>query len=177
MKDLTKKVELLANIAIIAVAALLAFVLVSRYLLPSEQKAGVAEATQIKAGTKLSLPGVDWGQSDRTLMLVLSTTCHFCSESTPFYQRLAQEKSKHGGARLIAVLPQTVEEGQKYLADHGVTVDEVKQAGPDAVYMKGTPTLILVDGEGSVVDSWVGKLPAEKEAEVLSRTLGERAGI
>ena len=177
MKDLTKKVEILANLAIIIVAALLAFVLVSRYLLPSEQKAGVAEATLVKAGTKLSLPGVDWGQSDRTLLLVLSTTCHYCSESTPFYQRLAQERSKHGGVRLIAVLPQSVEEAQKYLADHGITVDQVRQSIPGAPYAKGTPTLILVDDKGSVVDLWVGKLPAEKEAEVLSRTLGERAGI
>src|ERR1051325_2154425 len=114
MKDFTKKIELLANLAIVIVAALLALVLVSRYLLPSEQKAAVAETPQVKAGMKLSLPGVDWGQSDRTLLLVLSTTCHFCSESTPFYQRLAQEKSKHGDVRLIAVLPQSVDAAQKY---------------------------------------------------------------
>lgn len=177
MKDLTKKVELLANLAIIVVAALLAFVLVSRYLLPSEQKAGGAEAAQVKAGMKLSLPGVDWGQSNRTLLLVLSTTCHFCSESAPFYQRLAQEKSKHGDVRLVAVLPQGIEEAQKYLADHGIAVDQVRQSIPGAPYAKGTPTLILVDSTGSVVASWVGKLPAEKEAEVLSRILGERAGI
>jgi thioredoxin-related protein len=176
MKDFPKKVELLANLAIIVVAALLAVVLVSRYLLPSRQQADVAEAKQVRAGTKLSLPGADWGHSDRTLLLVLSTTCRYCTESAPFYQRLAQEKSKRGGVRLMAVLPQSADVAQQYLADHGITVDQVKQAAPGAAYAKGTPTLILVDNTGSVVGSWVGKLPPEKEAEVLSHVLGERAG-
>ena len=166
MNNLTKRLEQLANVAIIVVALLLGGVLVKRYLLPQ------AESTQAQAriqpGTKLSVPGVEWGKNERTLLLVLSTSCHFCTESSPFYQRLAQEKAKKGGVGLVAVLPQSVGESQKYLNDLGVSVDDIKQAGPDAVPVRGTPTLIIADRTGAVIESWVGKLPAEKEVEVLN---------
>lgn len=167
MNNLTKRVELLANIAIIVVAVLLGGVLVKRYLLP--QATSPQTQARIQPGTKLSVPGIEWGKNERTLLLVLSTTCHFCTESAPFYQRLAQEKAKKGGVGLVAVLPQSVGDSQKYLQNLGVSVDDIKQAGLDAVHVRGTPTLILADRTGAVVESWVGKLPAEAEVEVLNR--------
>jgi len=178
MTNVTKKIEVAANVAIIVVALLLGVVLVRQYLLPgrtAQLQAALAKGPE--PGTKLSLPGVDWGRSRQTLVMVLSTNCHFCTESAPFYQKLAREKAGRDDVRLIAVLPQSVEESQKYLGEHGVSVGEVRQAPPDAVGARGTPTLIIVDGTGSVVESWVGKIPAEKEAEVLGRILGDRAGV
>ena len=176
MSNLHKRIELLSNLAIIVVAILLGVVLVNRYLLPASPKPEAVEGAQLKPGMKLSLPGVDWGGSSKTLLLVLSTNCHFCTESAPFYQRLAQEKAKHGDVSLIAVMPQSVSEAQKYLSDHGVAVDQISQAAPSVAYARGTPTLIMVDKTGSVVESWVGKLPPEKEVEVLNRFLIERSG-
>jgi thiol-disulfide isomerase/thioredoxin len=176
MSNLHKKIELLSNLGIIVVAILLGVVLVNRYLLPSSPKSETVESAQIKPGMKLSLPGVDWGRSSKTLLLVLSTNCHFCTESAPFYQRLAQEKAKHEDISLIAIMPQSVSEAQKYLNDHGISVDQIRQAAPGAAYARGTPTLIMVDKTGSVVESWVGKLPPEKEVEVSNRFLGERSG-
>ena len=167
MNNLTKRLEQLANVAIIVVALLLGGVLVKQYLLPPAETPQ-AQA-RLKPGTKLSVPGVEWGKNERTLLLVLSTSCHFCTESSPFYQRLAQEKARKGGVGLVAVMPQSVDESQKYLNDHGVSVDDIKQASLDTVQARGTPTLILADRTGTVVESWVGKLPAEKEAEVLKR--------
>lgn len=174
MNNLTKRIELLANIAIIVVAVLLGGALVRRYLWPQAEPPQ-AQA-RIQPGTKLSVPGVEWEKNNRTLLLILSTTCRFCTENSPFYQRLAREKAKQGGVSLIAVLPQSVGDSQKYLNDLGVTVDDVKQAGLDAVQVRGTPTLILADRTGAVVESWVGKLPAEAEREVLDRFLGGRPG-
>lgn len=171
-----KRVELLANVAILVVAVLLGVVLVSRYLLPASSRPAGGESTRIKPGTKLSLPGVDWGKGDRTLLLVLSTSCRFCTDSAPFYRRLAQEKAGNGGVSLLAVLPQSVGDSQKYLNDLGVAVDDIRQASLEDAQVRATPTLIIADRTGSVIESWVGKLPAEKEEEVLSRFLGERAG-
>ena len=166
MNNPTKRLEQLANVAIIIVALLLGGVLVKRYLLPqAESPQAIA---RIQPGTKLSVPGLEWGKNERTLLLVLSTSCHFCTESSPFYQRLAQEKVKKGGVGLVAVLPQSVDESQKYLNGLGVAVDDIKQASPDAFQVRGTPTLIMADRTGAVVESWVGKLPAEKEVEVLN---------
>lgn len=166
MNNLTKRIELLVNVVIIIVAVLIGGVLVNRYLLP--QAPSPEAQARIQPGTKLSVPGVEWGKNERTLLLVLSTSCRFCTESSPFYQRLAQEKTEKGGVGLVAVLPQSVVESQKYLNGLGVSVDDIKQAGLDAVQVWGTPTLIMADRTGAVVESWVGKLPAEKEVELLN---------
>jgi hypothetical protein len=171
MNSLSKKLEVLANVAVLVVAILIATVLVKQFLLPRPAGSGPAANARIQPGMKLSLPGADWSRSDKTLVMVLSTQCHFCTDSAPFYQRLAQEQSRRGGARLVAVMPQSVGEAQKYLGDHGVTVDEVLQATPDVLGASGTPTLIMLDSAGSVVDAWVGKLPPEKESEVIDRLL------
>jgi len=176
MNNIHKKVELLSNIAIIVVAILLGGVLVNRYFRPASPTAEAAKDVGIKPGTKLSVPGMALDKADRTLMLVLSTNCRYCSESAAFYQKLTQEKGARQDVRLVAVLPQPVSESQKYLSEHGITVDEIGQAAPANVQVKGTPTLIMVDRTGSAIESWVGKLPQEKEVEVLNRfLLGERA--
>src|SRR6185503_8682986 len=103
MRNWHKRIELLSNIGIIVVAILLGIVLVNRYLLPPSPKPEAVEGGLIKPGTKLALPNVDWGKSDRTLLLMLSTNCRFCTESAPFYQRLALEKAKHRRGNILAV--------------------------------------------------------------------------
>lgn len=171
-----KKIELLANVAIIVVALLLAAVLVKRNLTPSPQPPPPPPTANIRPGTKIQLPDIDWGASEHTLLLALSDKCHFCSESAEFYQRLSREKAQADSPRLIAVLPQEVSRGQAYLANLGVAVDDVKQSALSALGVSGTPTLILVDSAGVVKESWVGKLRPEREAEVLRHLLVARAG-
>lgn len=179
MSNSHKKVELLgnlANVAIIIVAILLVAVLVNIGLSPTPPKSVAVDSPQIKPGAKLSLADMDWTKSGQTLLLILSTNCRYCAESAPFYQRLAQQKAGRNNIRLVAVLPQSIGEGQKYLSDHSISVDEVRQSPPLAAYANATPALVLIDRTGSVVESWVGKLPPQKEAEVLDRFLSEQAG-
>ena len=166
-----KKIELVANVAIIIAAVLLVALAANRFFFsPGSGPADQAAAGQsIKVGDRVPLPDFNWAQSERTLLLVLSTNCRFCTESAPFYQRLAQEKTRRGGTRLVAVLPQDAAESRKYLSDHGVSVDEIRRASPGEVQVRGTPTLILADHTGAVITSWIGKLPPDKEVEVLSR--------
>ena len=165
MSDLTRKFEVGANVAIILVAILLCAVVVKKFFVASSPP----RPTEISAGTKVSLPGVDWGGSRRTLVMVLQKGCHFCSESAPFYQRLVRETSGQTGLRLVAVLPQGPDEAKEYLSGLNVPVQDVRQAPPGSLGVSGTPTLLLVDHTGAVSDVWVGKLSPDKESEVLSR--------
>lgn len=172
-----KKTELIANIAIIVVALLLGAVLVKRYLLKGDETAAPARTVdpRIPAGTKAALTGVDWAKNGQTLLLVLSRDCHFCTESAPFYQRLTKETAGRADVHLVAVFPQAVEEGRKYLDNLGVAVNEIMQAAPSSSGAGGTPTLILVDANGVVKNSWVGKLSAPEESEILNQ-LGAKKG-
>jgi hypothetical protein len=171
MTSLTKKIEVGANIAIIVVASLLSVFLVRKYFLPSQTQATQARTqapVTIPAGTKIPMTGVDWSKNGKTLLLVLQKGCHFCSESAPFYQRLVRETSEHSGVQLIAALPQDVNEGKQYLNDLGVQVNEVKQASLSSLGIMGTPTILLVDKNGVITDSWIGKLAPDGESSVLS---------
>lgn len=176
MRDIAKKLEVGAHIAIIVVAILVCVVLVKNYLLPRnepQQPNAPTPQQQVATGTQISLPDVDWSKNKRTLVAVLSTSCRFCTESASLYQQIATERSKRDDVKTIALFPQTVADAQQYLSRLGVTVDEIKQVEPSAVRARGTPTLILVDNTGTVKKVWIGKLPPEKEAEVLTELRGD----
>lgn len=177
LMSVSRKIELIANVAIIAVACLLAIVLVKNYLFTGgrvnepantgqSENQPVRSENQIGKGTHLSSLDIDWKQSEQTLVLVISISCHFCTDSAPFYQALVKSKKN---ARVVAVLPQPVEEGRSYLEKLGASVDEIRQLPLDKIGVRGTPTLMLVDTSGAVKDLWVGRLPPEKETDVLNR--------
>lgn len=168
MESVFKKLEVAANVAIILVALLLGVVLVKRYLwLPSQNVASAAVAPDSSSGAadKIQLPGLDLS-SNKTLVLALSNSCHFCTESASFYRDLAKAQPH---VKMIAVLPQSVDDGKKYLNGLGVQVDGVMQAPLNALNVRGTPTLLLVNQDGSVAAKWVGKLPAEDEVRVKAQ--------
>jgi hypothetical protein len=169
MSSLVKKIEVTANVAIIVVAVLLGVVLI-RSFYSSRPRAHTQEtAAAMPPGTRLPLSGFDWKTNDRTLILALSTQCHFCTDSASFYQRVAQQRATTPSLRVLAVLPQPIDESREYLKKLGVTVDEIKQLELNTLGVNATPTIIVANNEGVVTDSWRGKLTAEKEAEVLSK--------
>jgi hypothetical protein len=119
-------------------------------------------------GTSLKsrVPGVDWRKNGRTLVLAISTECHFCKDSTPFYRKLEEQVGKD--LKTVAVLPQPVAEAEQYLNGEGVHVDQVEQAAMAGIGVKGTPTMLLVNSAGVVTKVWVGKIQPEREQEVLA---------
>lgn len=167
MYSLTKKIELGANLAIIAVAVLLGVVVVRNFIIPGFRAPQQAENRPIQPGSRLSIPGVTWNAGGTTLVLALSTDCRFCTESAPFYLRVAKERATNPRLRVIALFPQSVEDGQDYLEHLGVKVDEVKQVRLESLGLTGTPTLVLANNEGIVEDSWRGKLHSDDEEKVL----------
>ena len=185
-----KKIQGIANVAIIITSALLCAALIKNSLLPraltgaSSTQGSPASGTgpaaskpsraSIQIGTNISLAGIDFTKHERTLLFALSTTCRFCTESSELYKRLEKERS--GNVRFVAVLPQPVVDGREYLNSLGVRVDEVVQAQLNSIGLRGTPTLILIDDKGAVSDYWVGKL-ANDEEERLIRRLREGAKI
>ena len=164
MENFGKKLEMFANIAIIAVAITLIGTIGYNYF-------GSKKTTPdgIKVGEKVSLADTNWTAKDQTLVLVLQKNCHFCQESMNFYKTLTQTAQSKGNIQTVAVFPTSADESAQYLAQQGVKVDAVKQAGLADVNVRGTPTVLLVDREGKVIDSWIGKLPAEKEQELIGK--------
>ena len=165
MSLLYKKIELIANLAIVTVALMIGGILVHRYFLQTNEAQTVPDAP---IGQKLALLNVDWSQHKQTLVLALQEGCHFCTESAPFYQRLAAAAARRN-VPVVVVLPQPVEVGRGYLAGLQVPFGDVRQATLGSLGVQATPTIMLVNGEGEVTGGWVGRLPAETESEVLRK--------
>ena len=163
MKDWIRKTETAANVAIVVVAILLVGVVVKNQSWKPRR-----QVQKIAAGTRLSIPDVDWSKRDRTLVIALQQDCAYCSESAPFYRRVVQETRGNARIGLIAVLPQEAGQARDYLHGLGIDIGEVRQIPLRSVGVAGTPTLALVDNKGIVVQSWLGKLSASRESEVLS---------
>lgn len=168
MKNFAQKTENLANIAIIIVALLMGTVLVKKYLLPARPAVQPTLGVDIKPGEKVALQDVDWAQVNQTLLIVLSQDCNYCSESVPFYQQLIKQVNENPQSRIIAIFPQDPITGKRFLTDHGLLIKEVRQADLNALKARGTPTLILVDNQGIAKRVWIGKIPAQKESEIIS---------
>lgn len=163
-----KRIEAAANVAIIAVAVLFGLVLIKNFSIKTPQtRRDFARSSSTSATRKTTaVTNVDWKKNGQTLIMAVSSTCHFCTDSRDFYQQLAQAR---GRTRLLAILPQPVEEGRRYLKSLGVAVDEIRQYSLDSIDVTGTPTLMLVNSYGIVTDTWVGRLQRAQEEEVLGK--------
>jgi len=172
LMNLQKKIEMIANVAIIVVACALAMTLVKNYLLakPTEQVIKRQPENRPAVEPTVSSLDIDWKQSKLTLVLALSTECHFCTESAPFYRQLIKERD---GVRTVAVLPQEISESKKYLEHLGIKVNEVRQVSLSSIGIEGTPTLLLVDKGAAIKNTWRGKLSRLQESLVLDRLVAQ----
>lgn len=171
MGNVQRKIELTANVLIIIVALVFCIVFIQRNFFPTlAVKSKQTKETAPEIGAKVSLPNFTWPQERKTLILVLKAGCRFCDESMPFYRRILK-MGNESNVKLVAVFPTGVEEGTSYLSKYGIADIEVRQMPLKDLHVRGTPTLILTNEFGEVANFWVGRLPQEKEDEVINLLL------
>lgn len=159
-------IEIGANISILLVAIFFGLLLIQSYF--SSSVNSQKSLSEIKKGTKVNVPNVDWEKNEKTLVLYLRKGCKFCTESMPFYQKLA-EVGAEKNTKFVVVSPDSTEVSKGYLAEHDVSISEIRQSSLVTLGVRGTPTLILTNEKGEVSNSWIGKLPSEKEQEVINQ--------
>lgn len=182
MKKAFRAVQFASNVGIIILTLVVGFVVLKQYVLgPLQPESSTNRAiantgkTQIPRreretpiGKVIPLENVNWQENEKTLVLYLSTTCRFCNESVPFYQRLVKETSKNQ-VKTVAAFTQPAEEAAKYLKSHSVAVDEIVTSSLGSIGVSSTPTILLINKDGVISDFWRGKLKEDKEAEVLAK--------
>jgi len=154
--------ESAANISIVIIAILFCVTTIPRFFASKNNN----PKTIVESGTKMEIPNYNWQASNRSLLMVLSSKCKFCSESAGFYRRIITE-TKGGDVRLVGVFPQDIKEARKYLQEIGVSLDNIIQVPLFSIGVIGTPTLILADEKGVAIKVWKGRLSNENEADLL----------
>jgi len=157
----------IANIAVI-VAVVVFLILVSRNELfrHTPVNPGSAEAL---VGKTISVPGVTFSGGQDSLVLGISSACHFCKDSLPFYRQITAQSQ--GRINVIAVLPQPQSEAEAFVRDAGLAGTQVISAPLASIGVYGTPTLLLVDGHGKVKTVWVGKQDDAGQRKILAALL------
>jgi thioredoxin-related protein len=159
-----------ANIALILACLLLIGALARNYYLSRIPDPSVKLG--IEKGEPVNLTGdasADTQTAQATLVLALSTNCGFCQNSVPVYQKLAVFKnSSPARVRLATVMSEPKEEIEAYLKKHGIAADAVFSMPVSQIGVKGTPTLLLLDGQNKLIESWVGQLNSQEESEVIA---------
>jgi hypothetical protein len=163
--------ERISNIAVIIAACFVAGTAVyNRVNSPSVLAQASSFASKYK-GKSIPLEGYQTGVP--SVVIFASRDCHFCSESFPFYMRLASMRDSASGAmRVVSVFPSTrqnADETRKYFSDRGVAIDDALAARFTEIGVTGTPSIALVDRGGKVVGFWAGKLSAQLQDEVLDK--------
>lgn len=98
-ENVNKKLEIFAYIAIILMCLATTIVLLKNHFSTNNQT-----NFDIPKGSKILLDNEVWQNNSKTLLLVLSTECSFCTESVDFYKKLIANKSQYN-TRIIAVFP------------------------------------------------------------------------
>jgi rhodanese-related sulfurtransferase len=153
------------NIAILLVAVILSAVLVKKLLFRSAH----TDDYRIAANATLIMEGVNWADSERTVLLALQKECKYCSESAEFYRRLAAAIASQNKTRLIAVFSEKEFQAEAYLNQLGLQIRDPRFASLSSLGIRSVPTLAILDRNGVVTDMWVGKLSPLEEKALMSK--------
>jgi len=161
-----RAIQCVADLAVIALC-----VLVGVRALGSTRS---PDASVYAAGERLEGLPADALQGQSAIVLAVSSACSLCTESMPFYRRLLAARPAGSPVRVVAWTYDAVEQGEAYLHGHGVHPDRVVAIDRGRARLRGTPTVLLVDGRGSVEAVWEGVLSQGQEEDVLARAFGDR---
>ena len=158
------KLEKVTHGFVIGVCCLAGGLLIEQRFFPQDDAAASPPRTLV--GREVKLPGADWQAAPLSVLLQLSSTCHFCNESMPFYKQLtaARQSAK---VPVIVASSDAVAVMRQHLEDQQVVVDKVLHSRMES-FGTGTPTIYIVDSKGLVKRAFVGKLDSAGEKELLS---------
>jgi hypothetical protein len=139
------------------------------YLGPTDQRTPRLKAGFEKGQHLAPIPGISYGKAPRTLLIALNTNCGFCTESVPFYNRLAEaQRVGNSLIRIVAVFPNSEKEVQQYPHLHGLALSSKAAVDLRSLNVVGTPTMLLLDQNGNIVDFWLGKPTEAVQNQIMT---------
>jgi hypothetical protein len=160
--SIVRVLTLVVNIAAVGTA-----VLAGRSLL-SLAKGGSQSPQRPRIARSLN---IDFSKAKKTLLVVVRRECPFCSSEMTFYTELvARRGTAKKSLQVVVVAPVKDGDISDYLESQRLIADAV-------VYVRGdelpgvhvTPTLLLTDSTGLVIDTWTGVLAHGERRALLEQ--------
>lgn len=173
MKPATLKgyLEIATNIAVLLVALVILIVFARNYF----TKSGTSLQPGLVRGQAFSqLSKLNYRDAPQTLLIAADIRCQYCAESVPFYMALVQAQQQNKDAtNIVMIFPNSEDEVNQYVQQRHLGIDTVTGIDFRGYGLVSTPTIILVDRSGKVIDFWIGKLPEDVEQQI-TKIVSER---
>ena len=161
----------IVNLVFAASCIVLVAMAAARYWNPGRQVQARESFLQQGTPDPFGLPVSD--DSDPLLCVFVSSNCPVCSDSLPFYRRLAEGAVKSpGGVRLMFVSMEPQDSLRAYLQTGGIPSPRVAWVGRP-LGIPGTPCILLLDRSRRVERSWAGRLSGRQEREIEALVLAK----
>ena len=174
MTNPTRIVRVIVNGISVVSALTIIGVLVSRYSQPKQRPTPGSlrewsEALGPRVGSRLTIDGVNFSNSDRTLVVAVKESCEWSNAVSAFYEELLTSPDKNYAT--LTITPSPLSEAQAYIDSIGLPKTALAQVDLARFHIIGTPALVLVDATGQVLDTWVGAL-LPRQQDTVRRALG-----
>jgi len=128
---------------------------------------------ELNRGSSLPRIGALKWSTPRTVVLFLSTKCEFCKASSPFYRTLLEEqRSRSSTVDIVAVFQEGPEVVSRFMGSEQLDMKSVPDIDVKSLHVKGTPTVVVVDGGGKILDAWSGRLGKDRQQQVRKAAFG-----
>jgi len=119
---------------------------------------------------------IAYESSALTVLVGLSSSCKYCTESMPAFQELNTVVRSRAvdRVRVLAVGLESQEVLTKYLQANELTefrATSVKSGTEAGSVASRTPTLVIVDRTGKILVSWTGRMTPSEMNDVVERHL------
>lgn len=168
-----KVLNMAANVFLVAASGLLGTAAWYRYFhVPPTNASKSAGAVPFRPGDRApQIRGIDYASAQRSLVIFLSTTCHYCEASAPFYNKLhAVAEGTNGKWKFFTVFSQPGEQVQAFKARLNLAAYVLPGVEFRSFGVHSTPTAILVGKTGVVDRVWLGTSEAIETDVVAALT-------
>ena len=106
------------------------------------------------AGQQVDVPAAWYADAPQTLIVFARASCAACEKAQPFLKEIVGHMSGHGTA-VMAHPVGPPEDDKKFANSLGIADDHV-MVTTAGLRVRATPTIVLVDRQGRIVDAWEG---------------------
>jgi len=118
------------------------------------------------AGQKIDVPSAWYTESPHTLIVFARASCAACEKAQPFLKQLVQHMNGRG-VPMMAHPPGAPEEDAIFARTLGVAPEHIKMT-TENLRVRATPTIVLVDWQGRVVNAWEGATKPEDRLAMIA---------
>jgi len=121
------------------------------------------------AGDRIDVPAAWYQNAPRTLVLFARAACGACQTAQPFLKELVGGVIESGDAVVLVGHAGSREEDAVFAKSLGVN-DAAIMSAPAGIRVRVTPTLVLVDKSGTILNAWEGVGAPDKQKLIAAAT-------